>query len=99
MKFKLKDPGSAITMVLPFFFAAVGAVPLIIKAARSYDVLHIVALSIFILHHGSALCSQYHLPFCRFYREGQPTAQKNGSHDDLCDDCRKLYSGLPHCPS
>ena len=28
---------------------AVGAVPLIIKAARSYDVLHIVALSIFIL--------------------------------------------------
>ena len=49
MKFKLKDPGSAITHGIALLLAAVGAVPLIIKAARSYDVLHIVALSIFIL--------------------------------------------------
>ena len=46
---KLKDPGSAITHGIALLLAAVGAVPLIIKAARSYDVLHIVALSIFIL--------------------------------------------------
>jgi len=46
MKFKLKDPGSAITHGIALLLAAVGAVPLIIKAARSYDVLHIVALSI-----------------------------------------------------
>lgn len=49
MKLKLKDPGSAITHGIALLLAAVGAVPLIIKAARSYDVLHIVALSIFIL--------------------------------------------------
>ena len=49
MKFKLKDPGSAITHGIALLLATVGAVPLIIKAARSYDVLHIVALSIFIL--------------------------------------------------
>ena len=60
MKIRLKDPGSAITHGIALLLAAVGAVPLIIKAARSYDVIHIV---------GSALCSQYHLPFCRFYRE------------------------------
>ena len=45
----IKDPGSAITHGIALLLAAVGAVPLIIKAARSYDVLHIVALSIFIL--------------------------------------------------
>ena len=37
MKFKLKDPGSAITHGIALLLAAVGAVPLIIKAARSYD--------------------------------------------------------------
>ena len=49
MKIRLKDPGSAITHGIALLLAAVGAVPLIIKAARSYDVIHIVALSIFIL--------------------------------------------------
>lgn len=34
MKFKLKDPGSAITHGIALLLAAVGAVPLIIKAAR-----------------------------------------------------------------
>ena len=68
MKFKLKDPGSAITHGIALLLAAVGAVPLIIKAARSYDVLHIVALSIFILTM-VLLYAPVHLPFCRFYRE------------------------------
>ena len=49
MKFKLKDPGSAITHGIALLLAVTGAIPLIIKAARSYDVIHIVALSIFIL--------------------------------------------------
>ena len=60
MKFKLKDPGSAITHGIALLLAAVGAVPLIIKAARSYDVLHIVALSIFIL---TWFCSMQPVPF------------------------------------
>ena len=95
MKFKLKDPGSAITHGIALLLAAVGAVPLIIKAARSYDVLHIVALSIFILtmvllHAASTI---YHSVDST--REGQSTAAKNGSHDDFCDDRRKLYSCMP----
>ena len=45
----LKDPGSAITHGIALLLAVTGAIPLIIKAARSYDVIHIVALSIFIL--------------------------------------------------
>ena len=49
MKFKLKDPGSAITHGIALLLAVTGAIPLIIKAAHSYDVIHIVALSIFIL--------------------------------------------------
>ena len=43
MKFKLKDPGSAITHGIALLLAVTGAIPLIIKAARSYDVIHIVA--------------------------------------------------------
>ena len=49
MKFRLKDPGSAITHGIALLLAVAGAIPLIVKAARSYDVIHIVALSIFIL--------------------------------------------------
>ena len=39
MKFKLKDPGSAITHGIALLLAVTGAIPLIIKAARSYDVI------------------------------------------------------------
>ena len=49
MKLKLKDPGSAITHGIAMLLAIAGAAPLIVKAARSKDTLHIVAISIFIL--------------------------------------------------
>lgn len=49
MKLKMKDPGSAITHGIAVLLAAFGAAPLLIKAARHEDVLHIVALGIFIL--------------------------------------------------
>ena len=49
MKLKLKDPGSAITHGIAMLLAIVGATPLLIKAARSSDMLHIVALGVFIL--------------------------------------------------
>ena len=49
MKFKLKDPGSAITHGIAFLLAAVGAAPLLIRSSAMNDHLHIVALSIFIL--------------------------------------------------
>lgn len=49
MKLKLKDPGSAITHGIAMLLAMVWATPLLIKAARSSDVLHLVALGVFIL--------------------------------------------------
>ena len=49
MKFKLKDPGSAITHGIAFLLAAAGAAPLLIRAAGCTDHLHLAALSIFIL--------------------------------------------------
>ena len=49
MMFKLKDPGSAITHGIAMLLAIAGATPLIIRAARSEDILHVFALSVFIL--------------------------------------------------
>jgi hemolysin III len=46
---KPKDPGSAITHFIAMILAMLGAAPLLIKAARVPDVLHVIALSIFIL--------------------------------------------------
>lgn len=49
MKLKLKDPGSAITHGIAMLLAIAGAMPLLFKATRDTDALHIIALSIFIL--------------------------------------------------
>lgn len=49
MKPKIKDPGSAITHGIAALLALAGAAPLLHKAARTEDTLHIIALSIFIL--------------------------------------------------
>ena len=55
MKFKLKDPGSAITHGIGMLLAVAGATPLIVKAARSADVLHVFAVSVLFLHHDPSL--------------------------------------------
>lgn len=49
MKRKLKDPGSAITHGIAMLLAIAGALPLLLKAGKYTDTLHIAALSIFIL--------------------------------------------------
>lgn len=49
MTLKLKDPVSAITHGIAMILAMAGAVPLLLKAARQTDALHIFALGIFIL--------------------------------------------------
>lgn len=46
---KLKDPGSAITHGIALLLAIAGAAPLLIRAARTDDNLHIIALAVFIL--------------------------------------------------
>jgi len=48
-KWKPKDPGSAITHFIGMILAMLGAAPLLIKAARVPDVLHVISLAIFIL--------------------------------------------------
>lgn len=48
MKFKIKDPGSAITHFIGLILALFAAAPLLVKAAAD-DRLHLVSLSIFIV--------------------------------------------------
>ncbi len=48
MNIKIKDPGSAITHFIGMIMAIFAATPLLIKAAREPDMVHIVSLSIFI---------------------------------------------------
>ena len=48
MNFKVKDPGSALTHFIGMMMAMFAATPLLIKAAREPDMIHLVSLSIFI---------------------------------------------------
>ena len=48
MNFKIKDPGSAITHFIGMLMAIFAATPLLIKATREPDWIHLVSLSIFI---------------------------------------------------
>ena len=47
--FKIKDPGSAVTHFIGMLMAMFAAVPLLIKAAREPDRIHLIALAIFIV--------------------------------------------------
>ena len=49
MKFKLKDPGSAITHFIAMILVLLGAAPMLIKAAREPDSIYVIAMGIFIL--------------------------------------------------
>lgn len=49
MTFKLKDPGSAITHFIGMMMALLATIPLLVKAAREPDWLHLFALSVFAL--------------------------------------------------
>ena len=49
MTFKLKDPGSAITHFIGMIMALLATIPLLVKAAREPDWLHLIALSVFAL--------------------------------------------------
>lgn len=49
MTLRLKDPVSAITHGIAMLLAMAGAIPLLLKAARGPDTLHVFALAVFIL--------------------------------------------------
>lgn len=46
---KIKDPGSAITHLIGMLMATLSATPLLIKAARKPDRIHVISLAIFII--------------------------------------------------
>ena len=48
-KLGIKDPGSAVTHGIACILAILGAAPLLVKAAREPDYLHMIALGIFML--------------------------------------------------
>lgn len=48
MKFKAKDPGSALTHFIGWMMALLAATPLLIKASHSPDKIHMISLGIFI---------------------------------------------------
>lgn len=48
MNFKVKDPGSAITHFIGMLMAAFAAPPLLMKAAREPDYIHVISLAVFI---------------------------------------------------
>ncbi len=48
-QFRIKDPGSAVTHFIGMLMAIFAATPLMIKAAREPDRIHIIALGIFIV--------------------------------------------------
>ena len=45
----IKDPGSAITHGIALILAMVGTLPLLLKAAREPDHLHVIAMAVFML--------------------------------------------------
>ena len=49
MKFKLKDPGSAITHFIGMLMAMFAATPLIIKSLHEPDYIHVISLTVFIV--------------------------------------------------
>lgn len=49
MKLRLKDPGSSITHFIGMLMAVFSAIPLLIKASRNPDSIHIISLAIFII--------------------------------------------------
>lgn len=49
MKFRIKEPGSAITHFIGYIMAVLAALPLLVKAAREPDKIYLIAMGIFIL--------------------------------------------------
>ena len=63
----MKDPGSAITHLIAMVSAAIAAVPLLIKAAKTPGYLHLAALAVFIL---SMIClygARYPVPYTEYF--------------------------------
>lgn len=49
MRFKIKDPGSALTHFIAMILAVIASIPLLVKATHSPERSHVIALGIFIV--------------------------------------------------
>ena len=91
--FKLKDPGSAITHFIGMLMAMFAATPLILRAMRAPDTVHVISLSIFIVNFKETRPLHDFCTDCRFLYANLP-------------DCsawpHRAYAagtGLEHCDS
>ena len=97
IKKHVKDPGSAITHFIGMLMAVFAAVPLIIKATHEPSPIYVVSIAIYaaslILLYAAS--TTYHT----FDRSEKVNTilKKNRSYDDLCINCRKLYTYLSTC--
>lgn len=97
MTFKLKDPGSAITHFIGMIMALLATIPLLVKAAREPDWLHLDRIVGVCAEYVSFIYRKYHLPFTGYQCEGKSAASESGSYDDLRSDRRKLHTDLSDC--
>ena len=85
----IKDPGSAITHGIALILAVVGTLPLLLKAAREPDHLHVIAMAVFMLSMILLYLAStvYH------------TFDVNGKVNRRLKkfDCGKLYADLSDC--
>ena len=93
---KLKDPGSAITHFIGMMMAVFAATPLLIKAFRNPDRLHLVSLTIFILsmillYAASTIYHSLDLS------ERANRILRKIDHDDFYPNCRNLHPCLSDC--
>ena len=63
----MKDPGSAITHLIAMVSAAIAAVPLLIKAAKTPGYLHLAALAVFIFKYDLSVWSKYPVPYTEYF--------------------------------
>ena len=85
----IKDPGSAITHGTALILAVVGTLPLLLKAAREPDHLHVVAMAVFML--SMILLYLASTVYHTFDVNGKVNRRLKKS------DCGKLHTDLPDC--
>ena len=96
MNVRIKDPGSAITHFIGMMMAMFASTPLLIKAARQPDEIHLIALGIY-YQYDFTLCGKYSVSYIGFVGKSKQKIKENRPYDDFCVNCRNLYSNLYHC--
>ena len=105
MKFRPKDPGSAITHFIGWLMALLAAVPLILRACTAPDLVHVVSLSIFIvsmlllyaastLYHSLDINEKVNKRLKKFDHM-MISVLIAGSYTPAY--CRDLHTCMPHC--